>query len=111
MANALPTVILLKSWHLLKNATEKESLLLSAHKIPPEFLLNAIMSIPISSTNQADFLIWRGTAKGMFSVKSAYHLEKEREARSKGECLARVDFSELLRIQWKLHIPHAEKNF
>ena len=36
-----------------------------------------IKSIPISTSNQEDRLIWRGTERGTFSVKSAYHIQKE----------------------------------
>jgi hypothetical protein len=35
-----------------------------------------ILSIPLSSTNKEDILLWRGTMKGDFSVRSAYHLKK-----------------------------------
>jgi hypothetical protein len=38
-----------------------------------------IQSIPISQTEQDDKLILGGTAAGVFSVKSAYHLQKSRE--------------------------------
>jgi hypothetical protein len=37
-----------------------------------------ILSIPLSGTRQDD-VIWRGTAKGVFSVWSAYHMQKEVE--------------------------------
>ena len=36
-----------------------------------------IYSIPISTTDQEDRQIWRGTTRGTFSVKSAYHIQKE----------------------------------
>jgi hypothetical protein len=54
--------------HILENLFYKEE-------------VSAIRSIPLSSTNQEDWLIWRGTANGLFSVKSAYHLAKEVEER------------------------------
>lgn len=41
--------------------------------------ITTINSIPISQTNQEDKLIWRGTTNGVFSVRSAYHMPKERE--------------------------------
>jgi hypothetical protein len=37
-----------------------------------------IRSLPISCTNQPDTLIWRSTNNGIFSVRSAYHLQMER---------------------------------
>jgi hypothetical protein len=36
-----------------------------------------IQMIPISSTNQEDLLLWRGTKNEIFSVKSAYYMQKE----------------------------------
>jgi hypothetical protein len=36
-----------------------------------------IRKIPLSSTDQKDTLIWRGTKNGVFSVRSAYHMQKE----------------------------------
>ena len=36
--------------------------------------VDAILSIPISNTNQDDILIWRYTGSGSFYVKTAYHL-------------------------------------
>jgi hypothetical protein len=34
-------------------------------------------TIPLSCTNQEDILIWGGTTNGVFSVKSAYQMQKE----------------------------------
>jgi hypothetical protein len=45
-----------------------------------------IQSLPISRTNQADTLIWRGTSKGIFIVRSAYNMQKERETEPWVEC-------------------------
>jgi hypothetical protein len=39
--------------------------------------IDKIHTIPISCTNQEDTFIWRGTKNGTFSVRSAYHLQKE----------------------------------
>ena len=41
--------------------------------------VNAIMSIPLSNTNRSDAIIWRGTVNGLFIVKSAYRMVKEKE--------------------------------
>lgn len=57
----------------------------------------SILSLPISSTGQEDKLIWRGTAKGIFTVRSAYHLEKKREAATQAEGSSRVRHSEVWR--------------
>ena len=41
--------------------------------------VRAIQSILVSATNQADVLIWKGTTNGTFSIRSAYHIQKEKE--------------------------------
>jgi hypothetical protein len=55
----------------------------------------AIRSIPLSSTNQEDRLIWKGTANGLFSVKSAYYLAKEMEDRNRAESSKSMHSSEV----------------
>jgi hypothetical protein len=40
----------------------------------------------LSKYQQNDKLIWVATTMGEFTVKSAYHLEKEIQDRKKGEC-------------------------
>ena len=58
----------------------------------------AVKSIPLSSTNQEDRLIWKGTVNGLFSVKSAYHLVKELEDRNRAESSKSMHSSEV----WKM---------
>jgi hypothetical protein len=71
----------------------------------------AIQSIPISATNQADVLIWKGTAKGTFSVRSAYHIQKEKELTDKAESSVRPRKSTIWDKIWKLQITQTEKLF
>jgi hypothetical protein len=73
--------------------------------------IKAINSIPLSSTNQQDKKIWRGTANGLFSVKSAYHLAKEIEDRQTAECSMGLQNSDVWKLIWKLKVPNVEKNF
>jgi hypothetical protein len=42
--------------------------------------VESILSIPLCRTNQDDMLIWRGMAKGIFPVRSAYHAYAKRAA-------------------------------
>jgi hypothetical protein len=71
----------------------------------------AVKSIPLSSTNQEDILIWKGTANGLFSVKSAYNLAKEMDDRKKAESSRGMYKSDVWKMIWKLHVPSVEKNF
>ncbi|XP_059460184.1 uncharacterized protein LOC132189464 [Corylus avellana] len=73
--------------------------------------VHVIQSIPISSSNQPDTQIWRGSAKGEFSVSSAYHIAKERESLYTAESSRRVDGSDIWRRMWQLSIPNSWKIF
>jgi hypothetical protein len=54
-----------------------------------------IFSIPLSGTSQDDALIWRGTAKGVFSMRSAYYMQKEVEEEAQARCSVRGPTSEV----------------
>ena len=73
--------------------------------------VKAIISIPLSRTDQEDKLIWEGTTNGLFSVESAYHLAKEMEDKNKAECSKSTWSSGVWKRLWKLKIPNVEKNF
>jgi ribonuclease HI len=70
-----------------------------------------ISKLPVSCTLQKDVLIWRGTATGEFSVRSAYHLAKELQDAMSGESSMSSSVSEIWRIMWQLQIPNAVKMF
>ena len=67
--------------------------------------------LPISQTNQEDRLIWRGTAKGTFSVKRAYHILKEWETVQEAGSSSRQQVSPVWKKLWKLNVPNVEKVF
>jgi hypothetical protein len=73
--------------------------------------VKATMSIPLSSTNRSDAIIWRGIDNRIFTVKSAYHMVKEREKQLQTEGSRRGVSIELWGSLWQLKIPNAEKNF
>jgi hypothetical protein len=85
----LPSTFSIQSPHRLLNSNEKVSALIdrdikwwNKDLIEAKFFphdVKAILSIPLSCTNQSDVIIWRGTSKGLFTVKSAYHLMKAME--------------------------------
>lgn len=70
----------------------------------------SIQSILMSTTDQKDALIWRGTAKGVFWVRSAYHIQKDREMVHKAEGSSRTRNNTIWRSIWQLNIPN-EKHF
>ncbi|XP_059436808.1 uncharacterized protein LOC132169875 [Corylus avellana] len=73
--------------------------------------IQAIISIPISATNQPDTQMWRGTPQGIFLVRSAYHLAKEMESRGQAESSKREAESDIWAGIWKSVLPNAVKNF
>ena len=70
-----------------------------------------IQSIPLSHTNQRDMLIWRGTANGLFSVRSAYFIQQELIAQPLVAYSFGAGRTEVWRNIWALSIPNVEKNF
>jgi hypothetical protein len=72
---------------------------------------NRICSLAISPGGQPDKIIWRGTSSGMFTVRSAYHLEKERCSRDHGESSTAFGFQKIWPTIWKLHLPGVVKSF
>ena len=70
-----------------------------------------ILSIPLSGTRQDDVLIWRSTAKGVFLVRSAYHMQKELEERGHAESSSGGRCSGVWSKIWKLPVPNVEKEF
>jgi hypothetical protein len=71
----------------------------------------AIKSIPISATDQADRLIWRGTVKGCFSVRSAYYIQKEAEALQQAGGSRSNNKVAVWKTLWQLQLPNSEKHF
>jgi hypothetical protein len=70
-----------------------------------------IQSLPISTTNQDDKLIWRCTDNSTFTVKSAFHLQKEWDSTKKMECSNPKNHSKVWKALWKLQIPNVDKLF
>jgi hypothetical protein len=65
----------------------------------------AIQSIPISTTDQADVQIWRGTKNGVFSVRSAYHMQKEKEMEQTVGGSRCTNKSSIWTNIWQLNLP------
>jgi hypothetical protein len=73
--------------------------------------VNLIKKIPISCTNQEDVLIWRGTKNGIFSVRSAYHMQMEIVSCTEGACLEIGKRNLVWKRIWSLSVPNSEQNF
>jgi hypothetical protein len=59
-------------------------------------------SLPMSRYRQPDVLIWRPSKNGLFTVRSAYHLEKERQAGCRGEGSSRSGNISFWKAVWKI---------
>jgi hypothetical protein len=73
--------------------------------------VEVIQSIPINNTNQEDTLIWKETGTGLFSVNSAYHLQKSIVMDQMAEGSSCNQVSDIWRYIWSLNIPNGDKNF
>ncbi|XP_042979926.1 uncharacterized protein LOC122310106 [Carya illinoinensis] len=70
-----------------------------------------ILKIPLSKGFAHDKVIWSPSKKGVFTVGSAYFLQRERIRRRVGECSREVQKDESWRSIWNLTVPNATKFF
>jgi hypothetical protein len=63
--------------------------------------------IPISKYGQSDFMVWKGTSMGEFSMRSAYHLENERQEVSLGYCSYTSRLNHLWNLIWGMKVNSA----
>jgi hypothetical protein len=70
-----------------------------------------ISTIPLSKYGQPDLLLWRGTSTGVFTVRSAYHMEVERHESMIGESSYQGDLQKLWNLIWGLNVPNPVKMF
>jgi hypothetical protein len=73
--------------------------------------ITAIQTIPINLTKQPDKQIWRGTSKGEFTVRSAYHMAKEKEGALLAGPSWRSEESMVWKGIWRANVPNAVKSF
>ncbi|KAJ0085033.1 hypothetical protein Patl1_07264 [Pistacia atlantica] len=73
--------------------------------------VNTICQIPISVFNRPDKLVWRCSLNGLFSVRSAYHLQVESQLSSRGQSSSAANENKKWKKLWKLPITNAEKLF
>jgi hypothetical protein len=70
-----------------------------------------IQSISINSTNRSDAIIWRGTANGIFSVRSAYYIQQGLKAQTMAGTSNPEGKREVWRKLWALPVSNVEKHF
>lgn len=71
----------------------------------------AICSLPVCPRANDDKLIWAYTKNGEYTVKSGYHLAKERFEVDKGSSSNRDSTKSLWRDLWHIRLPNATKIF
>jgi hypothetical protein len=55
--------------------------------------------------------VWSGTSNGMFSVRSTFHLSKEIQRRSEGECSDTDSCSKIWKAIWSINLLNPVKVF
>ncbi|KAJ0017107.1 hypothetical protein Pint_10781 [Pistacia integerrima] len=73
--------------------------------------VNTICQIPISVFYRPDKLVWRCSQNGLFSVRSAYHLQVESQLSSRGQSSFVANENKKWKKLWKLPITNVEKLF
>jgi hypothetical protein len=64
-----------------------------------------IYSMVISLLGKSDQIVWSGTKKEIFTVRSAYHMVKELSLADKGECSTEWCKERMWQAIWKLNCP------
>ena len=73
---------------------------------------STILAIPLRSTLPQDRRVWFGTANGVFSVRSAYHVSHKQLSKiNVRECSNNTRMKSLWKAIWKLHCPNKIRNF
>ena len=94
---------------------DKESAVWKSELVNSIFLpheASTILAIPLSSTLPEDCRVWSGTANGVFSVRSAYHVSHKQLSKiNVGECSNNTRMKSLWKAIWKLHCPNKIRNF
>jgi hypothetical protein len=70
-----------------------------------------ICGMAVSPRTGEDRLVWRCTKNGEFTVRSAYHLAKDKFEVDKGSCSNRDSNRLLWKAIWQIEVPRATKIF
>ena len=80
-------------------------------EIFPEDEAKRIYSMAISPLGKTDQLVWASTKKGLFTVRSAYHLAKEFAVADKGECSNARSKERMWQVIWQSKCPRVIQLF
>ena len=72
---------------------------------------DSILSIPLSTKLPVDRLVWSAAANRRFSVKSAYHLARNRGIIDRGESSDSSGMRSFWRKLWRTNIPNKIRTF
>lgn len=72
---------------------------------------DSICRLVLSPLKSRDKLVWNGTKSDIFSVKSAYHMEKQRREQEAGGCSTAPNLRVFWKLVWSLPAPTVLKNF
>ncbi|XP_042972682.1 uncharacterized protein LOC122304475 [Carya illinoinensis] len=81
------------------------------HDIFEEGEANQICSIPISKMGVEDRIIWIYTKDGLFTVRSAYHVDMDRKRKREGEPSEVVSNGAEWKSIWEMNVPGVVKQF
>jgi hypothetical protein len=68
-----------------------------------------ILSVPLSKYGQCDLMIWRDSSTWTFTVRSAYHIERDIQEVKGGECSYSSKVQDLWKVIWGLKVPNPVK--
>jgi ribonuclease HI/exonuclease III len=92
-----------------RNTGSWDKILVGELFLEPEATI--ICNIPLSRYGHNDKLIWRATTSGVFSVRSAYHLEISRKEQLQGEGSNPAKDEVIWKVIWHLNIPNSARVF
>jgi hypothetical protein len=99
---------------LVADLIDQDTMRWNKELIQAEFMeeeAQVISSIPLNPLKSEDKLIWRCSANGDFSVRSAYHLGMELQESKGGQCSYTGKEEDFWKVVWALEIPNVAKLF
>jgi hypothetical protein len=70
--------------------------------------IEMILKIPLSIHRPCDTLVWTGTSKGVFAVRSAYHMLMHHSVADQAESSSSKVLSRFWQRLWSVQVVHLE---